>query len=315
MPPLHVRTPLLESRPLSHASGATVWVKMESVQPTGSFKIRGIGHACQTYVERGATRLVASSGGNAGLAVAYAGRKLGVPVTVVVPESTTDRAQSLIRAEEAQVIVAGDTWNEAHEHAQRRMSDDAAYLHPFDDPLLWDGHASIVREIAEAGVTPDVVVVSVGGGGLFCGVVQGLRDQGWADVPVVAVETQGSHSLRAALDAGAPVRLDGITSVATSLGAKQVGAQTFALAQEHPTESVVVSDATAVDACVRVLDDHRQLVEPACGAALAVAYDGHPALPAGGTVVVIGCGGAGVTRRTLQEWQKRVATPQPEEGA
>ena len=303
MPPLHARTPLLESRPLSHASGASVWVKMESVQPAGSFKIRGIGHACQTYVERGATRLVASSGGNAGLAVAYAGRRLGVPVAVVVPESTTERAKSLIRDEEAEVIVAGETWNEAHEHAQRRMSDDAAYLHPFDDPLLWDGHASIVREIAEAGVAPDAVVVSVGGGGLFCGVVQGLRAQGWADVPVVAVETRGSHSLRAALDAGSPVRLDGITSVATSLGAKAVGAQTFALAQAHPTESVVVPDTAAVDACVRFLDDHRQLVEPACGAALAVAYDGHDALPTEGTVVVIGCGGAGVTRAKLQQWQ------------
>jgi L-serine/L-threonine ammonia-lyase len=304
--PLHHRTPLVESPALSRTSGSDVWLKMETVQPVGSFKIRGIGHACATYVDRGAERLVASSGGNAGLAVAYAGRKLGVPVTVVVPESTTARAKELIRDEDATVVVEGAAWNEAHEHALGRIdasSAEAAYLHPFDDPLLWAGHATIVDEIVEQEGLPDAVVVSVGGGGLYCGVVQGLRQHGGSDVPVVAAETEGAHALSAARTAKRPVRLDAITSVATSLGAKQVSDQTYAFAQEHPTESIVVSDAAAVEACVRFLDDHRQLVEPACGAALAVAYEGHDALPTGGTVAVIACGGAGVTLDQLRAWR------------
>jgi L-serine/L-threonine ammonia-lyase len=309
MPALHHQTPLLDSPALSRASGSDVRVKLESVQPAGSFKIRGIGHACRTYVERGATGLVASSGGNAGLAVAHAGRKLGVPVTVVVPESTTERAKELIQGEEADVIVEGAFWDEAHEHALGLMGEDAAYLHPFDDPLLWEGHSTIVDEVVEEGVEPEAVVVSVGGGGLFCGVVQGLRRHGGSEVPVVAVETEGTRSLRAAREAGRPVPLDAITSVATSLGAKQVGAQTFALAREHPTESVVVSDDAAVAACVRFLDDHRQLVEPACGAALAVAYDDHEVLPEAGTVVLIACGGAGVTLEKLRQWHGREELP------
>ena len=304
MPPLHAQTPLLESHALSDATGSRVWVKLESVQPSGSFKIRGIGHACQTYAERGATRFVASSGGNAGLAVAYAGRTLGVPVTVVVPESTTERAKDLIRDENATVIVEGASWNEAHEHALGLLDDDAAYLHPFDDPLLWEGHATIIDEIADDGVQPDAVVVSVGGGGLFCGVVHGLRRHGWEGVPVAAAETEGAASLHAALASGRPVALDAITSVATSLGAKQVGDKTVRRARQHPTESVVVSDAAAVDACVRFLDDHRQLTEPACGAALAVAYQGHDVLPGNSTIVVIACGGAGVTLDTLQAWRE-----------
>jgi len=309
MPALHHRTPLLDSPALSRASGTNVRVKLESVQPAGSFKIRGIGHACRTYVERGATGLVASSGGNAGLAVAHAGRKLGVPVTVVVPESTTERAKELIQGEEAEVIVEGASWDEAHEHALGLMGEDAAYLHPFDDPLLWEGHSTIVDEVVEEGVDPEAVVVSVGGGGLFCGVVQGLRRHGGSEVPVVAVETEGTRSLRAAREAGRPVPLDAITSVATSLGAKQVGEQTFALAREHPTESVVVSDDAAVAACVRFLDDHRQLVEPACGAALAVAYDDHEVLPEAGTVVLIACGGVGVTLEKLRQWHGREELP------
>ena len=91
---IHFETPLLESRSLSQRKLKTIWLKMETCQPTGSFKTRGIGHACSIYRERGAQRFISSSGGNAGLAVAYAGRKLGVPVTVVVPLTTSERASS-----------------------------------------------------------------------------------------------------------------------------------------------------------------------------------------------------------------------------
>src|SRR5690348_7859379 len=93
--PLHIETPLLESRPLSALSGATVWLKMEALQPTGSFKIRGIGLACEEHAGRGVRRFISSSGGNAGIAVAYAGRHLHIPVTVVVPRSTSERAKAL----------------------------------------------------------------------------------------------------------------------------------------------------------------------------------------------------------------------------
>ena len=90
---MFIETPLLESRALSERLGKSIWLKMEAMQPTGSFKARGISHACAVYKERGAERFVSSSGGNAGLAVAYAGRKLGVPVLVVVPETTSERAK------------------------------------------------------------------------------------------------------------------------------------------------------------------------------------------------------------------------------
>jgi len=302
MTSLHVKTPLVESPSLSRAAGADVWVKLESVQPTGSFKIRGVGHACAAYAERGAAEFIASSGGNAGLAVAYAGRKLNVPVTVVVPESTTKRAKDLIREQNATVTVNGESWNEAHEHALGLLNDDSAYLHPFDDPLLWEGHATLIDEVVEDGLDPDVVVLSVGGGGLYCGAVQGLRQHSWTDVPVVAAETVGADALHAALDAGQPVSLGAITSVATSLGAKQVSDETLRLVRQHPTEAVRVSDEAAVNACVQFLDDHRQLVEPACGAALSVAYHGNDVLPTDGTVVVVACGGAGVTVQKLRDW-------------
>jgi L-serine/L-threonine ammonia-lyase len=306
--PLHIQTPLIESRALSALAGRAIWLKLDALQPPGSFKIRGIGLACETYAQRGATRFVSSSGGNAGIAVAYAGRRLGISVAVVVPESTTDRARALIRQEGAQLIVHGATWQEANAHATALRGPSDAFIHPFDDPLIWDGHATLVDEVAAAGLKPDAVVVSVGGGGLLSGVVQGLHRNGWAEVPVVTVETDGAASYAASLAAGRRVELPAITSIATSLGAKQVCAQAFDWAARHPIRSVVVTDRDAVRACERFIDDHRIVVEPACGAALALAYaEGAPALADHAKVLVVVCGGATATAQQLHDWSARLA--------
>jgi len=159
---LHIQTPLLESMPLSTIAGRTVWLKLDALQVPGSFKIRGIGNACEAYHQRGARRFVTSSGGNAGLAVAYAGRKLSVQVLVVVPETTTTRAKELLHLENAEVIVHGASWQEANEFAQVQIGPDDAFIHPFDDPLVWRGHASLVDEIHASRVRPDAVVLCVG---------------------------------------------------------------------------------------------------------------------------------------------------------
>jgi L-serine/L-threonine ammonia-lyase len=118
MPPLHIATPLLQSRRLSLLSQRTVWLKFEALQPTGSFKIRGIGALCEELAREGKARLVSSSGGNAGIAAAYAGRRLSIPVTVVVPETTTVHAKKLIEQEGASVMVHGASWLEANAMAR-----------------------------------------------------------------------------------------------------------------------------------------------------------------------------------------------------
>jgi L-serine/L-threonine ammonia-lyase len=133
--------------------------------------------------------------------------------------------------------VHGASWQEAHAYALSLQTEGDAFIHPFDDPLLWQGHATLMTEVAATGLRPAAVVLSVGGGGLLCGVVQGLQTLGWHDVPVLAVETAGAASLNAALLAQERVVLERITSVATSLGARQVCAQAFALAHEHPVHA------------------------------------------------------------------------------
>lgn len=300
---LHVRTPLWESRPLSAALGSRVYLKLEALQPTGSFKIRGVGRACQLSRAEGARKLVASSGGNAGYAVAYAGRRLGLPVTVVLPETTSPLMQGRVEAEGATVIQHGSAWDDSHSFALALAhKESAAYIHPFDDPRLWEGHATLIEEIREDGVRPDIVVVAVGGGGLLCGVLQGLHQVGWQDVPVCTVETEGAASFARSVEVGELITLERLTSVATSLGARRVSSRALAWTDSHDIHTCKVSDAAAVRGVLRFADDHRLLVEPACGAALSVAYDRAEALAGRKTVLIVLCGGAGVTQELLVKW-------------
>lgn len=303
---LHIHTPIWESPALSERAGAPVLLKMEALQPSGSFKIRGMGHLCQAQAARGARRLVSASGGNAGLATAYAGRKLGLPTTVVVPQSTSQWARAMIRQEGAVVIEHGMVWDEAHAFAQSLIDAETAYIHPFDDPLVWAGNATLVEELAADGPRPGAIVLSVGGGGLLCGVVEGLLATGWNDVPVLAVETEGAASYAVALAAGMPVSLERISSIAVTLGARRVAARSVELAGRQPIFSYQVSDRAALDACLHFADEHRLLVEPACGAALAAVAQRPDILAGRAPILVIVCGGAGVSLDLLRSWDSQV---------
>lgn len=303
MNPLHQVTPYVRHRGLP-VSGRETFVKMDAWQPTASFKIRGVGRLCQSLKAQGAKAFVSSSGGNAGYAAAYAGQALGVPVTVLTPSTTPAFMREKIAALGAQVIVEGNVWDEADRLAQAMAArGDAAYVPPFDHPLLWEGHASLVDEILDQGPAPDAIVVAVGGGGLMCGVAEGLERRGLSETVILAVETEGAASLARAVEAGAPVTLDRIDSIASSLGARRVADATFAWTRRRPITPVVVSDGDAVRAMARFADDHLTFVEPACGAALSLAYDDHPALKPYGRVAVICCGGAVTSLEKLAAWR------------
>lgn len=307
LPPLHLVTPYWPHRGLpkdAHGAGRETWVKMDAYQPTGSFKIRGVGHLCQALAAEGAKGFVCSSGGNAGYAAAYAGRALGVPTTVVTPSSTAQDMRDKIAALGARVLTKGDVWDEADAFAQGVVArGEAAYVPPFDHPRLWEGHASLVDEMLEQGPAPDAVVVAVGGGGLLCGVAEGLERRGLADTTILAVETEGAASFAGAVAAGELITLDRIDTIASTLGAKRVTGRALDWAKRRPITPVVVSDADAVRGCLRFADDHQCLVEPACGAALSLAYDDHPALAPYARVAVIACGGIAVSLGKLAGWK------------
>jgi L-serine/L-threonine ammonia-lyase len=301
---LHLETPILENPSLNKRLNKRIFLKMDCFQPVGSFKIRGIGALCKQAVEEGKTQLISSSGGNAGYAAAYSGRQLGVKVTVVVPETTGETARARIAAEDAEVIVHGSVWDEADALARELVEKyDAAYIHPFDNPVVWSGHATMIDEVLQQCPKPDAVVVAVGGGGLMAGVVEGLQNNAWQDVHVLAVETEGAASLAASMQAGKLVSIDEITTIAKTLGARRVTPKAFEWTQKHPVQSVVVTDMDAVKACLNFADDLRVVVEPACGAALSLLYDNSRYLDNYDSVLMIVCGGAGVTVQQLLDWR------------
>ncbi|MCA8960510.1 MAG: pyridoxal-phosphate dependent enzyme [Planctomycetes bacterium] len=307
--PLHVRSRLITSEPLSRRHGGSVHLVMETDQPVRSFKIRGIGRLAQQRAAAGATELVSSSGGNAGYAAAYAGRRLGLAVTVVVPRSTTALARRRLIDEGATVIESGASWDDAHLHAlEIARTRGAAYVHPFDDPEIWTGHSTMIDEVAEAGVRPDGVVVAVGGGGLLCGVLEGMHRHGWTTTPVLAVETEGAASFARSVEAGRCVTLDAITTLATTLGARRVASAALDWSRRHPVRPWVVTDAMAVRACRAFHDDHGEWVEPSCGAALSVLYESDDATSRWSDVLVIVCGGAGVDAEAVAGWEERLRT-------
>jgi len=298
---------MFENPAINHRLNKRVFLKMDCYQPVGSFKIRGIGALCQEAVQAGIDHLVCSSGGNAGYAAAYAGRMLKAKVTVVVPETTSETAKGRIRAEGAEVIVQGRAWDESNTYALELVEKvKGAYIHPFDHPTVWAGHASMMDEAQTQCPKPDVVVVSVGGGGLLCGILEGLHRNGWSDVPVLAVETEGARSFADSVAAGKLVTLSQITSIATTLGAKTVTPKLMEWTTKHDIRPFVVTDKTAVDACLHFADDLRVVVEPACGASLSVLYEHADVLADFESVLMVVCGGAGVSMEQLLAWKQQL---------
>ncbi|EWC46235.1 hypothetical protein DRE_04406 [Drechslerella stenobrocha 248] len=317
------QTPLKHSKALSKAAGYKVYMKLENMQPSGSYKSRGMGNmylrSLAQLPDPSRARFYCSSGGNAGLAAATAGKMLGCPTTVVVSRRTSELMRNKIRDMDADLHVFGDSLNEADEHMREvlmKSDPGAIYCPPFDHPYVWEGNSTIITEIAQqlpaSHPVPDAIVFSVGGGGLFNGIVSGMKAYGWQDVPIIAVETEGAHSLSASLKAGDHVTLPGITSRATSLGATRVSRQTWEYARDGgrsaglDVRSVVLTDDEALMGCVRLAEDERLLVEDACGVSVATVCDGAlrracPELNEDSLVVVIVCGGLNVTMEMLLE--------------
>jgi L-serine/L-threonine ammonia-lyase len=317
------KTPLIRGKDILNTK---VLLKLEHLQVSGSFKDRGISHMIQTLAVAGVTtKVICSSGGNAGNAVASAGSKLNIPVDVYVPTTTMPLMIEKIKNNpNTRVFVQGDNWNAANIFALNAMkeagsdsnnqgqegtSPHAIYVPPYDDPLIWEGNSTIIDEILEdcngdLNQFPSVIVLSVGGGGLLRGVQLGLERLGLVNkTEIYAVETEGSACFNAAKNAGEVVRLSSIDSIATSLGALSCVEDT--LNSPVKTTSFTVTDTEALDACYEYADEFRTLVEPACGAALALAkrtelFDGLD------SAAFIVCGGQAINMKLLETYREKI---------
>jgi L-serine/L-threonine ammonia-lyase len=280
----YVRTPLIE---LNH-DGRTAFFKLECDQPSGSFKLRGMDHLVAHAAERGFRMVISSSGGNAGYAAAMAARGQGLQCEVVVPEFATANARRLIAQQGAGVTVHGERWEDADALARSRCeSENAFYLSPYDHPALWRGHSTLIDECADEMDPPDAIALSVGGGGLFAGAAQGMLRHDWTGASLIACETQGAACMRDSLEAGEPVTIDKIETVATSLGARRICDEAFALSKQVTTRSHIMSDDAAIAAAKWFEAQTGKPVESACGAAI----DAFLSSTQEETQLIIVCGG------------------------
>lgn len=320
---------------------SNIYLKLDNLQPSGSFKSRGVGNLMFRAVEHFSSNAInaqedihfySSSGGNAGLAAITAANTLGRPATVVVPVLTLPHMVGKLRTLGAEVVQLGESWAVADAHLREVVipaferehpGARAVYIPPFDHPDVWDGAETLVTELREQmeGKSIDGIVCSVGGGGLLCGIMQGVQKikqaGGMVDVPrVLAVETPGGDSLYQSVQAGELVTLPAITTIATSLGATRVADEAFAWtrrAGEKGLISALVTDEECVMAMSRFLDDARMLVESACGATIATAYNGdlRRYLGEGLTdeewakknVVLVVCGGSNISLAMLEKYK------------
>lgn len=275
------RTPVM-------AAGPAQWFKLEFVQHAGSFKTRGMMNRIMAAGALPAAGVVAASGGNAGLAAAYAARELGVPAQVYVPETAPPVKVARLGELGARVTQTGSEYAEAYAAAVvHAESTGALFCHAYDDPDMVAGNGTLGLELRDqlAGAF-DTVLVAVGGGGLVAGVAAALHGA----ARVVAVEPETSAALHAALAAGGPVDVPVSGVAADSLGARRVGAIAYRTAVATGMTSVLVTDAAIVHARRRLWADHRIVVEHGTAAAYAALTGGSYTPAPGERVVVLLCG-------------------------
>lgn len=234
---------------------------------------------------------------------------------------------SKLRTLGAHVIQHGSSWSMADTHLRTDLlSKDPAgyYVPPFDHSDVWDGCATMIDELTTQLPSYNAVCCSVGGGGLFCGIMEGISRNGkLSEVQVLAVETIGADSFYQSVKQGKQVTLSGITSIATSLGATFVCEKALEWSKLDTVKSITVTDPQAAMAAVRFAEDERILVEVACGASIAAAYNGTlksflaPEISADEwskfkTVIVV-CGGSNVTLDVLAAYRDKYAKEVEEE--
>ncbi|WP_307853889.1 threonine/serine dehydratase [Nocardioides palaemonis] len=267
-----------------------VWLKLEHLQVCGVFKTRGAFNRQLAGLERGEigdAGIVVASGGNAGLAQAYAARELGIRATVFVPETAPAVKVARIESYGATVRRAGREYAEAHAAAVDFGDvEGAAFAHAYDQPDVVAGAGTLAEELLADEPGTDTIVVAVGGGGLYAGVAAAARGR----ARVVAVEPELAPTLHAAVAAGRPVDVAVSGVAADSLGARRAGGLAVAAAQAEAPVSVLVGEDAIVEARSRLWRDVRIASEHGAATAYAALLSGAYSLAPGERVAVVVCG-------------------------
>ena len=281
-------TPVIALEPGALGVPTALLLKLESLQHTGSFKPRGAFNRLLTADVPATAGVIAASGGNHGIAVAYAAQQLGVPAEIFVPTISAAVKIDRIRAYGAQVTITGEAYAEAFAASQKRAQETGALVvHAYDQPEVLAGQGTLGREWESQVTRIDTLLIAVGGGGLIGGIAAWFAGR----VAIIGVEPEGSSAFASALHAGELVDVSVNSIAADSLGARRVGVLMFALTRQYRVNCLLVSDAAIQEAQRRLWQELRIVAEPGGATALAALTSGAYEPAPGERVGVLICGG------------------------
>ena len=286
-----IRTPLVYSPYLSEQIEGEVYLKLENLQKTGSFKIRGATNEIQTHLDRiGPEGVVAASAGNHAQGVALAAREAGIAATIVMPEWASITKQEATRGYGGQVHLKGQSLAESIQEAKGLVEKGMTLIHPYDDPEVIAGQGTIALEILAELPDADLVLVPVGGGGLIGGIATAAKSMRPV-IRVIGVQAEACPSAYRSCELGEAVRVEARRTIADGIAVKQPGELTFQIMQESVDEIVTVEEDQIAHAVLTLLERKNILAEGAGAVPVSVLFDSSVQIPKDSKVVLVISGG------------------------
>jgi len=258
------KTELIYSPTFSKEYDNSIYIKPENLQVTGAFKIRGAYNKISMLSDNEKKRgIVCSSAGNHAQGVAYAAKMLGVNATIVMPKTTPLIKVEATKSYGANVILAGDIYDEAYSEAKRLEREyNYIFVHPFNDPDVIAGQATIGLEIMEEMKDADYILVPVGGGGLIAGIAYAAKSIN-PDVKIIGVEPEGAAAMKVSMDNNRLTALDSVNTIADGVAVKVPGDLTYEYVQDYVDDIVIVNDYDIMDSFLLLLEKHKLIAENA----------------------------------------------------
>lgn len=289
-------SPCPHSQMLSALTGQQVYLKLENLQMTGSFKERGaLNRIAVLTTEQASRGVIAASAGNHAQGVAYHATERGIRALIVMPQTTPLVKVTATREFGAEVLLHGANYDEAFAEAMRlRDEQGLTFIHPFDDPQVMAGQGTIGLELLEQVPQLEAVVVPIGGGGLIAGIACAIKESR-PGIRLIGVQTERLPSMPAAVQAHHPVTIDPATTIADGIAVRRAGTLTLPVIEQYVDEIVTVDEDEIASAILMLLEREKTLAEGAGAAGLAALLQHRTSLNAAHTAVVVGGGNIDVT--------------------
>jgi len=286
-----IRTPLIHSPSLSEMFGGEIYLKLENLQKTGSFKIRGATHYILSNQDRiGPGGVVAASAGNHAQGVALAARQARIPATIVMPEWASISKQEATRGYGGEIVIEGKNLGESLKKAAEMAQEGKTFIHPFDDPDIMAGQGTIALEILEDLKEIDMIIVPIGGGGIISGIASIVKSIK-PTVDVIGVQSIACPSAYESYHRGEITKVSSEYSIADGISVKQVGTLNFEIIRKHVDDVVLVEEDQIAAAILLLLERKKILAEGSGAVSLAALLNGSVKVHRHKKVVLLISGG------------------------